>query len=108
MSWVQTFFSMEHIANAQPFDSARLQSRASIHSLFPELGTPVMIVSSPGTTCQTLIANIFQICGAFATKMLHALACCPTEVLAFVEEKSTCDSPWLSNSLEQPWHTQTF
>lgn len=28
-----------------------LQIMASIHSLLPELGTPVITVNSPGTTC---------------------------------------------------------
>lgn len=41
---------MEQSANFQPADLLRLQIRASIHSLFPELGTPVTMVSSPGTT----------------------------------------------------------
>lgn len=46
-----TFFSMEQRPNLQPNLLARLTMRASIHSDLPELGTPVMIVSSPGTTC---------------------------------------------------------
>ena len=45
-----TFFSMEHKAKLQPWCMARLQMRASIHSDFPELGTPVTMESSPGTT----------------------------------------------------------
>ena len=45
-----TFFSMEHMAKHQPCSRARFTSRASIHSDLPELGTPVMMVSSPGTT----------------------------------------------------------
>lgn len=45
-----TLFSIEQSANFQPADSLRLQRRASIHSLFPELGTPVTMVNSPGTT----------------------------------------------------------
>lgn len=45
-----TLFSIEQSANFQPAISLRLQRRASIHSLFPELGTPVTMVSSPGTT----------------------------------------------------------
>ena len=44
---------MEHMAKLQPCSSARLVSSASIHSDLPELGTPVMIVSSPGMTCGT-------------------------------------------------------
>lgn len=47
----RTFFSMEHKAKLQPCRMARLQMSASIHSDFPELGTPVTIDSSPGTTC---------------------------------------------------------
>ena len=46
-----TFFSMAHTPNRQPNLSAKLTMSASIHSDFPEFGTPVMIVSSPGTTC---------------------------------------------------------
>ena len=42
---------MEHIAKLQPCWVARLHSRASIHSDLPELGTPVTMDSSPGTTC---------------------------------------------------------
>ena len=45
-----TFFSMLHIAKLQPCRRARLHSSASIHSLLPELGTPVTMDSSPGTT----------------------------------------------------------
>ncbi len=48
-----TFFSMEHRAKLQPHCSARLQSSASIHSDLPEFGTPVTMLSSPGTTCYT-------------------------------------------------------
>lgn len=49
MDW-RTLFSIEQRANFQPTVSQRLHKRASIHSLFPELGTPVTIVNSPGTT----------------------------------------------------------
>lgn len=52
-----TFFSMEQSPKRQPNLSARLTMSASIHSDFPELGTPVMIVSSPGTTCITPSAS---------------------------------------------------
>lgn len=45
-----TLFSIEHSANFQPTLWLRLHKRASIHSLFPELGTPVTTVNSPGTT----------------------------------------------------------
>lgn len=47
----RTFFSIEHIAKLQPSFSDKLQRSASINSDFPELGTPVTIASSPGTTC---------------------------------------------------------
>ncbi len=47
---LHTFFSMEHRAKLQPCRMARLQISASIHSDFPELGTPVTMDSSPGTT----------------------------------------------------------
>lgn len=50
---------MEHRAKLQPWCMARLQMRASIHSDFPELGTPVTMESSPGTTCK---AAIFTYC----------------------------------------------
>ena len=50
MDQMQTFFSMEHKAKLQPCRMARLQMSASIHSDFPELGTPVTMDSSPGTT----------------------------------------------------------
>ncbi len=46
-----TFFSMEQRAKLQPCICARLVSSASIHSDLPELGTPVMMVSSPGMIC---------------------------------------------------------
>ncbi len=46
-----TFFSMEQSAKLHPCWCVRLHSSASIHSDLPELGTPVMIVSSPGTIC---------------------------------------------------------
>jgi hypothetical protein len=49
-AWSVAFFSMEHSAKHQSCMSARLASSASIHSLLPLLGTPVTIVSSPGTT----------------------------------------------------------
>lgn len=46
----RTFFSMEHSAKHQSCCSDRFASSASIHSDLPLLGTPVTIVSSPGTT----------------------------------------------------------
>ena len=46
----RTLFSMEHKAKLQPFCTARLHRRASIHSDLPEFGTPVTTDSSPGTT----------------------------------------------------------
>lgn len=49
---------MEQRANFQPTLSQRLHKRASIHSLFPELGTPVTIVNSPGTTWYIIMSQI--------------------------------------------------
>lgn len=46
-----TLFSIEQSANFQPTLRLRLHNNASIHSLFPEFGTPVTTVNSPGTTC---------------------------------------------------------
>lgn len=47
----QTLFSIEQSANFHSLLSFMLQIKASIHSLLPELGTPVTTVNSPGTTC---------------------------------------------------------
>ena len=49
----RAFFSMLHKAKLHPCRRARLQISASIHSDLPELGTPVTMDSSPGTTCTT-------------------------------------------------------
>lgn len=47
----QTLFSIEQSANFHSQLLFMLQIKASIHSLLPELGTPVITVNSPGTTC---------------------------------------------------------
>jgi hypothetical protein len=54
---VRTFFSMEHIAKDQPSFWDRLTMSASIHSDLPELGMPVTIVNSPGTTCRVCVCG---------------------------------------------------
>ena len=53
-----TFFSIEQSAKLHPCCSARLHSSASIHSDLPEFGTPVTMVSSPGTTCNMRLVKI--------------------------------------------------
>lgn len=54
---------MEHIAKLQPSFSVKLVNSASINSDLPELGTPVTMASSPGTTC--VVRRLF--CRNYAT-----------------------------------------
>ena len=68
-----TFFSMEHMAKHHPCCQARLTSRASIHSDLPELGTPVMMVSSPGTTCTALVLHFLHRAGVAAGGLVEVM-----------------------------------
>jgi len=115
-----TFFSMEQSPKRQPNWSARLTMSASIHSDFPELGTPVMMVSSPGTTCIIPKARVSQRVLRHAhTNMhtnthtnMHTQACMHKHAfspsLAHEQGKKSLSGASQDGSQERPAHVLPF
>lgn len=73
-----TVFSRLHIANLQPYCSARFTVNASSHSLLPLLDRPVTMVSSPGTTCTHSTQHTVAVALLFLGMWAHRVGKNPT------------------------------